>query len=91
MRLELAEFPVASIKLADQFHYAAGQLTVDKSAIEQSVLQEGRIEAAWLDVVSPGDKVRITGIRDVVEPRVKVSGSGQVFPGVLGPVQPIGE
>ena len=41
MRLELAEFPVASIKLADRFHYAAGQLTVDKSAIEQSVLQEG--------------------------------------------------
>ena len=39
----------------------------------------------------PGDKVRITGIRDVVEPRVKVSGAGQVFPGVLGPVQPVGE
>ena len=90
MRLELAEFPVASIKLADRFHYAAGQLTVDKSAIEQAVLQESRIAAAWLDVVSPGDKVRITGIRDVVEPRVKVSGSGQVFPGVLGPVQPVG-
>jgi glycine reductase len=90
MRLELAEFPVASIKLAERFHYAAGQLTVDKSAIEQSVLQEGRIKAAWLDVVSPGDRVRITGIRDVVEPRVKVSGSGQVFPGVLGPVQPVG-
>jgi len=91
MRLELAEFPVASIKLADRFHYAAGQLTVHKSAIEQAVLQESRIEAAWLDVVSPGDKVRITGIRDVVEPRVKVSGSGQVFPGVLGPVEPVGE
>ena len=51
MRLELAEFPVASIKLADRFDYAAGQLTVDRSAIEQAVVQEGRIEAAWLDVV----------------------------------------
>jgi sarcosine reductase len=91
MRLELAEFPVASIKLADRFHYAAGQLTVHQSEIEQAVLQESRIEEAWLDVVSPGDKVRITGIRDVVEPRVKVSGAGQVFPGVLGPVAPVGE
>ena len=53
MRLELAEFPVASIKLADRFHYAAGQLTVDKSAIEQAVLQESRIEAAWLESSHP--------------------------------------
>jgi glycine reductase len=91
MRLELAQFPVSRIVLADRFHYSSGKLTVDKLAIEQSVLQESRIEAAWLDVVAPGDKVRITGIRDVVEPRVKVSGGGQVFPGVLGPVQPIGD
>ncbi len=30
-------------------------------------------------------------MRDVVEPRVKVEGSGQVFPGILGPVVPVGE
>jgi glycine reductase len=91
MRLELAEYPVVSLRLADRFHYASGQLTVHKSEIEQTVLQESRIEQAWLDVVAPGDRVRITGIRDVVEPRVKVGGSGQVFPGVLGPVEPVGE
>ena len=91
MRLEMAEFPVSRIALGERFEYSAGQLTVNKSEIEQSILQENRIEAAWLDVVAPGDKVRITGIRDVVEPRVKVSGSGQVFPGVLGPVEPVGD
>jgi sarcosine reductase len=91
MRLELADFPVSCITLGERFQYSAGQLTVDKSEIEQSILQENRIEHAWLDVVAPGDRVRITGIRDVVEPRVKVSGSGQVFPGVLGPVEPVGE
>ena len=91
MRLEIAEFPVASIKLGDRFHYQAGQLTIDQAAVEQAVLQEKSIEAAWLDVVAPGDKVRVTGIRDVVEPRMKVSGTGQVFPGVLGPVEPVGE
>src|SRR5258706_15755277 len=91
MCLELAEFPVSRIALADRFQYSAGQLTVDKLAIEQSVLQGSRIEAAWLDVVAPGDRVRITGMRDGVEPRVKFSGGGQVFPGVLGAVEPIGE
>ena len=90
MRLELAEFPVTGIKLGDRFHYRAGQLTIDQAAVEQSVLQERCIEAAWLDVVAPGDRVRVTGIRDVVEPRIKASGTGQVFPGVLGPVEPVG-
>ena len=91
MRLEMAEFAVTSIKLGDRFQFASGRLTIDPGAIEQAVLREKSIEAAWLEVVSPGDKVRITGIRDVVEPRVKVSGNGQVFPGVLGPVEPVGE
>lgn len=90
LRLEMIEFPVAEIKLGARSGYASGRLTVDRQRIENSVLQEKRIEAAWLDVVSPGDKVRITGIRDVVEPRVKTSGSGQVFPGVLGAVEPVG-
>lgn len=90
MRLELAEFPVESIQLGDRFDYRPNALTVDRAGIEQAVLEEERIESAWLDVVEPGQRVRITGIRDVVEPRVKVRGGGQVFPGVLGPVEPIG-
>ena len=91
MRLELADFPVESIKLGVRFQYRSGDLSVDRASVEQTVLEDKRIEAAWLDVVRPGDRVRITGIRDVVEPRVKVRGGGQVFPGVLGPVEPIGE
>ena len=91
MRLELAEFPVTSISIGERFHYDSAELTVDRAAIEQAVLAEKRIEAAWLEVVAPGDRVRITGIRDVVEPRVKVRGGGQVFPGVLGPVEAVGE
>jgi glycine reductase complex component B subunit alpha and beta len=91
MRLEIAKFPVTRVYLGDRFQYQSGQLTIDRQAIEESVLQEKRIESAWLEVVAPGDKVRITGIRDVVEPRVKVSGAGQVFPGVLGPVEPVGD
>jgi Glycine/sarcosine/betaine reductase component B subunits len=39
-------------------------------------------EQATLAVAVPGEKTRITGIRDIVEPRHKVSGSGQVFPGI---------
>jgi glycine reductase complex component B subunit alpha and beta len=90
MRLELADYPVNQIRLGQTFGYRSGTLEVDKQALEEMVLRDRRIAEASLTVVSPGEKVRITGIRDVVEPRVKVSGSGQVFAGILGPVEPVG-
>jgi glycine reductase complex component B subunit alpha and beta len=90
MRLELADYPVNQIRLGRTFGYRAGTVEVDQQALEEMVLRDRRIAEASLTVVSPGEKVRITGIRDVVEPRVKVSGSGQVFPGILGPVEPVG-
>src|SRR3990170_7470603 len=91
MRLEMAEFPVTDIRLGTRFRYDSGNLEVDGEELKESVLQDKRIEEARLEVVVPGEKVRVTGIRDVVEPRVKVDGKGQVFPGILGPVAPVGE
>ena len=35
-----------------------------------------------------GESVRITPVKDVIEPRVKVSGGGEIFPGVVGKVSP---
>jgi glycine reductase len=91
MRLEMAEFPVTDIRLGTRFRYDSGILEVDGEELKESVLQDKRIEEAGLEVVVPGEKVRVTGIRDVVEPRVKVEGKGQVFPGILGPVALVGE
>lgn len=91
MRLELAEFPVQDVKLGSGFHYRAGVMEVDQGALLELMLQDGRIEEASLAVVHPGEKVRVTGIRDIVEPRVKVKGEGQAFPGTFGPVEPVGE
>lgn len=91
MRLEVAEFPVKQIRLARAFRYDGATLEVDQPALLSLVSQDARIEAASLAVVHPGDKTRVTGIRDIVEPRVKVEGSGQLFPGTLGPVVQVGD
>src|SRR5574341_1018712 len=90
MHLEMAEFPVTEIRLGTRFRYDSGNLEVDAEELKQFVLQDKRIREARLDVVVPGEKVRVTGIRDAAEPRVKVDGKGQVFPGILGPVAPVG-
>ena len=39
----------------------------------------------------PGESVRIIPVKDVVEPRWKIEGKGQVFPGMLSDVETVGE
>ena len=91
MRLEIAEFPVSKIRLGNRFRYENEVLDVDEGALTALVLEDSRITEATLAVAAPGEKTRITGIRDIVEPRHKVSGSGQVFPGILGAVENVGD
>jgi betaine reductase complex component B subunit alpha len=89
MNLELAEFPVKQIRLGHRFKYDNQVLEVDEAALLALVSQDLRVSDVRLAVVRPGERTRITGIRDIVEPRCKVSG-GQVFPGALGPVEIVG-
>ena len=91
MRLELVSFPVREVKFGKQTAYKEGVLEIDKEELVALVLQDKKIASADLDVAFPGDQTRITFIRGVVEPRVKVSGPGCVFPGILGPVETVGE
>jgi glycine reductase complex component B subunit alpha and beta len=91
MKLEIAEFPVSKIRLGHRFRYENQIIEVDEAALIALVLEDSRITDASFAVAAPGEQTRITGIRDIVEPRYKVSGSGQVFPGVLGPVENVGD
>ena len=91
MRLELAEFPVSEIRLGAGFRYRDRILELDQEELLALVLNDKRIEHASLATAVPGDRTRVTGIRDIVEPRVKVGGKGQVFPGILGPVTDVGD
>ncbi len=90
MHLDMAEFPVREIRLSRVTRYEAGVLEVDEEGLIALLLQDKRIREAALAVAPPGEKVRITGVRDIVEPRVKVKGEGQIFPGTLSPVAPVG-
>ncbi len=87
----MVEFPVRRIRLGGAYRYQDGILEVDRDDLSRCVLEDPRIRTARFDVVTPGESVRVTGIRDVVEPRVKFGGAAQVFPGVLGPVVSVGD
>jgi len=89
--LELADYPVREIRFGRGLTYESGILEIDEDGLTALATEDDRILSANLAIVRPGEKARVTGIRDVVEPRVKIDEPGEVFPGVLGPVMPVGE
>jgi Glycine/sarcosine/betaine reductase component B subunits len=91
MKLEVGEFPVKRIVLGRKFSYRDETLELDEPALLELVAEDPRLCEPSLAVASPGEDMRITGIRDIVEPRCKVAGGGTVFPGILGPVADAGE
>ena len=91
MRLELADFPVREVRFSRHTGYDSGILEIEKEEMIRLIMEDARIAAADLEVAFPGEKTRIVRVRDAVEPRVKVSGRGGVFPGILGPVETVGE
>ncbi len=91
MRLELASFAVNDMAWGKATAYGSGVLSLDKGELLSWVKQDPRIATADLEIVRPGDRVRLVGVRDAVEPRVKAKGPGGVFPGILGPLHGAGE
>ena len=91
MKLEIAKFPVQDVVFSQRTAYKNGILEINKEELLALVLQDSRIVSADLDLVFPGEKTRVVNIRDIIEPRVKVSGPGCVFPGIMGPIETVGE
>lgn len=84
MRLELGTFPVGDARFGDATRWRDGILDIDRDAVLAAVRQDPLVHSASLEIAKPGESVRIWPVRDVVEPRVKVSGPGVAYPGWFG-------
>ena len=87
MKLELGRIEIKDIQFADRTYVENKVLYVNKEEAEALVLEDDKLLGCHLDIARPGDKTRITPVKDVIEPRVKVEG-GEMFPGVIGKVTP---
>src|SRR5258708_40324240 len=89
MRLELGSFPVESLSLGSATQLQGRHLMVSADELRAAVAHPA-IAGLELAIVHPGESARITQLSDVVEPRIKVSGGGDVFPGLVGPLESVG-
>ena len=90
MRLEMGNIYIKDIQFADTSKIEDGILYVDKGAVKAVALEDEHIKTVTFDIAKPEESVRITPVKDVIEPRVKVEGKGGVFPGIISKVDTVG-
>ena len=91
MRLEMGHIYIRDIQFAAESKIADGVLYVSEEALKAVVLEDEKLKSVSFDIAKPGESVRITPVKDVIEPRVKVEGRGGQFPGVIAKVDTVGE
>ena len=91
MRLEMGHNYTKDIQFASESKIEDGILYVSEEAVKAVALEDEKIKSVSFDIAKPGESVRITPVKDVIEPRVKVEGRGGVFPGVIAKVDTVGE
>lgn len=90
MKLELGYVNIHDIQFSNESKVENGVLFVDAEAVKALVLEDENLASCAFDIAKPGESVRITPVKDVIEPRVKVSGTGGMFPGVIAKVETVG-
>jgi len=84
MRLELGIIKIQDVQFGDATRVEDGILYVNKQELIGLILQDDRLSKADIDLARPGEETRIIPVKDVIEPRIKVNGTGELFPGVIG-------
>ena len=94
LKLELGFIEIKDIQFSNECKVEDGILYVDAEAVKSFVYQDDDVKACLksisFDIAKPGQSVRITPVKDVIEPRVKVEGPGGIFPGVIAKVDTVG-
>lgn len=90
MKLTLGYINIQDIQISNESKVEKGTLYVNPEDIKNLVLQDENLASVSVDVARPGESIRITPVKDVIEPRVKVEGSGSMFPGMISKVETVG-
>ena len=91
MALELGRIPIEEINWGPGTHIEGKVLHINRDElVEKTWGGDTRITSIEADLARPGESVRIIPIKDVIQPRVKVEGSGGIFPGLISGAETVG-
>jgi sarcosine reductase len=91
LRLEVGSILIKDVQFGSKTEVNEGVLFVNKDELASIARDDEHIASVEIYLAKPGDETRIIPVKDVIEPRVKVSGNGGVFPGFISRVDMVGE
>ena len=90
MKLELGCVQINDIQFASESKVENGTIYVNAEELKALLLEDENLKSVEFEIAKPGESVRIMPVKDVIEPRVKVNGGGNLFPGVISKVETVG-
>ena len=90
MKLELGCVQINDIQFVSESKVENGTIYVNAEELKALLLEDENLKSVELEIAKPGESVRIMPVKDVIEPRVKVNGGGNLFPGVISKVETVG-
>lgn len=91
MKLELGNINIKDVVLGSESKVSDNILTINEEEIIKLVLEDDHLLSCKIEIAKPGEKTRITPIKDVIEPRCKVDSKAGIFPGVINKVATVGD
>lgn len=91
MQLEVGKIYIKDLAFSEETHIENGVLYINKKELQEYLKEDQNIKDVDIEFARPGESVRIVPIKDIVQPRYKVDGRGQVFPGFISDVETVGE
>ena len=79
MRLEIGNIIIKNIEFGSVSKIENGTLFINSDEVKKIVLEDEKISNVKVELAKPGESIRITPVKDVVQPRCKVSGRGGIF------------
>lgn len=90
MKLQIGNIHISDIQFDKKSRIENGVLYVSEEELRNHLMDDENIKSVSFEIAKPGDSIRICPVKDVIEPRIKVSGGGGIFPGVISKVETVG-
>lgn len=91
MKLELDILNIKDVRFAKKTRISDGLLEINRQELQEILQQDKRFNKVDIELAHPGEYCRIVPVFDITEPRCKMGGSGENFPGALGKIKIVGE
>ena len=91
MKLELDILTIKGVTFADKTGVNHGVLSINRRELQELLGKDNRLSGVDIELAHPGESCRVVQVFDIIEPRAKMGGVGQNFPGALGKMETAGE